>query len=115
MRTFDWWILGSKLAATLSDPIIWVIALLALGLMFQRRRSRVSMGCALSALMTLFLSSWQPASTWALLKWESRYAVPEQPVATFHGFIALGGIDNFDDAALRENRRALGFWFRRNL
>lgn len=103
MPTFEWWNFGSQIAATLSDPIVCVIVLLALGLILQRTQSRVSLGCTVVALLVLFFSAWQAASTWALLTWESQYTVPDEAVAAFHGFIALGGIDNFDDAALRQN------------
>ena len=103
MRTFAWRNFGSQIAAALSDPIVWVIVLLALGLILQWSRSRVSLGCTVIALLVLFFCAWQAASTWALLTWERQYAVPDEPVAAFHGFLALGGIDNFDDVALRQN------------
>lgn len=103
MPAFEWWKIGSRIVAALSDPIVWVIAWLGLGLALQRLRLGAWVGCAVVALMVLFLSAWQRAPTWALQTWERQYAVPDEPVAAFHGFIASGGIDNFDDATLRQN------------
>ncbi len=105
MPAFEWWRLGSRIVVALSDPIVWVIALLGLGLILQRLRLGLGawLGCAAVALMVLFLSAWQVAPTWLLQRWERQYALPDEPVTAFHGFIALGGIDNFDDTALRQN------------
>jgi uncharacterized SAM-binding protein YcdF (DUF218 family) len=83
----------SKIVALLAQPLHWVIALLALGLLLPRRAIGLSRTCQATALTMLLLIGWEPLPDLLIRPLEQKY--PEIPPAAdlsaFDGAVVLGG------------------------
>ena len=83
----------AKLLAFVTQPLAWVMVLLALGLLTLRRRRRAATGLLWAALAVLVVLGWQPLPDYLIRELESR--VPALPAHTdlskYAGLVVLGG------------------------
>ena len=82
----------AKLLAFLTQPLAWVVLLLTLGLMSQRRRPRGGRVLLWSALTLLLLQGWEPLPDALLRRLETQHPAPSQiDPQRYAGVIVLGG------------------------
>lgn len=83
---------ASKILNLFTQPLTWVVAMLAASLLFARRPP---LGRALvgSALALLLLMGWQPLPHWLIRNLESQYTemVPAADLGKYAGVVVLGG------------------------
>jgi uncharacterized SAM-binding protein YcdF (DUF218 family) len=103
MVSVDHMITVSSATSWLMDPLAWISILLLIGVLTNKKYSRIASSCFVAALVTLAFSGWLGAAYWVLHTWESRYPRPAEAVDNFHGFIALGGIDNYEEPTVLRN------------
>lgn len=82
----------AKLLDFVTQPLAWVVLLLLLGLLLQKRwqgTSRILIG---SALTVLLLQGWEPLPDVVLRQLERQHPAPAQPdLSRYAGVIVLGG------------------------
>jgi len=85
--------IAAKLLAFATQPLAWVILLLLLGLLAQRRWRRAGMNLIWLALGVLLLLGWEPPPDALVRRLEARYpAVTSLPDAQrYAGLVVLGG------------------------
>lgn len=82
----------SKLLNILTQPLVWVVALLLLGLLLQARWRRTGLGLLWTALLVLLLQGWEPLPDALLRRLEAQHPAPAQPdLSQYAGVIVLGG------------------------
>ncbi len=82
----------AKLLAFLTQPLAWVVALLALGLLLQGRWRRSGTALLWSALAVLLLQGWEPLPDALLRRLEAQHPAPAQvDLQRYAGVIVLGG------------------------
>jgi uncharacterized SAM-binding protein YcdF (DUF218 family) len=82
----------SKLLSFVTQPLSWVLALLGLGLLLQRRRPRAARAVLWTALAVLILQGWEPLPDAVLRRLEAQHPRPAQPdLQRYAGVIVLGG------------------------
>ena len=85
--------LAGKLLALITQPLGWVIALLTLAVLNQRRRPAWGRRMGVSALLLLVLIGWQPLPDSLLRNLEQQHPViqPNADLGRFQGVVVLGG------------------------
>ncbi len=85
--------IASKILVLFTQPLWWVIALLALACMTVRRRPVIGQRLIITAMAILLVLGWQPIPELLIRQLESRYAeVPLQTdLSEYEGVIVLGG------------------------
>ncbi|GAB3500558.1 YdcF family protein [Curvibacter fontanus] len=82
----------AKLLAFLTQPLAWVVALLALGLLLQQRWRRTGRALLWGALALLLLQGWEPLPDALLRRLEQQHPAPAQiELQHYAGVIVLGG------------------------
>lgn len=82
----------AKLLAFLTQPLAWVLTLLTLGLLLQRRWRRSGTALLWSALAVLLLQGWEPLPDALLRRLETQYPAPAQiDLQGYAGGVVLGG------------------------
>ena len=82
----------SKLLSFVTQPLSWVLALLGLGLLLQRRRPRAASALMWTALAILVLQGWEPLPDALLRRLEAQHPRPAPPdLQRYAGVIVLGG------------------------
>jgi uncharacterized SAM-binding protein YcdF (DUF218 family) len=82
----------AKLLSFLTQPLAWVVALLLLGLLLQRRWRRCAGALLWSALAVLLLQGWEPLPDALLRRLETQYPAPAQiDLQRYAGVVVLGG------------------------
>jgi uncharacterized SAM-binding protein YcdF (DUF218 family) len=82
---------AAKLLAFLTQPLAWVLVLLAAGLLLRRWR-RTSTALLWSALAVLALQGWEPLPDALLRRLETQYPAPAQTdLSRYAGVVVLGG------------------------
>jgi uncharacterized SAM-binding protein YcdF (DUF218 family) len=84
--------MAAKLLAFLTQPLAWVMVLLALGLTLQRWR-RTASGLCWAALLVLVVQGWQPLPDALVRQLEARHPgpSPQADLSRFAGLVVLGG------------------------
>lgn len=84
--------IAAKLLAFLTQPLAWVLVLLALGLTLQRWR-RTAAGLRWAALLVLVVQGWQPLPDALLRQLEARHPGPSRQadLSRYAGLVVLGG------------------------
>lgn len=84
--------IAAKLLAFLTQPLAWVLVLLALGLTLQRWR-RTAAGLRWAALLVLVVQGWQPLPDALLRQLETRHPGPDRQadLSRYAGLVVLGG------------------------
>lgn len=82
----------AKLLAFLTQPLAWVMVLLALGLTLQRWR-RTATGLRWAALLVLAVQGWQPLPDALVRQLETRHPGPgpQADLSHYAGLVVLGG------------------------
>jgi len=82
-----------KILSGVTQPLVWVVALLVLALLAFRRRPAVARGLTTAALGLLLFLGWLPAPNALLHDLESRYAEvpPQADLRPYVGMVVLGG------------------------
>jgi len=84
--------IAAKLLAFLTQPLAWVLVLLASGLLLQRRWRHTGAVLLWSALGVLLLVGWEPLPDALLRRLEAQYPAPARPeLAGYAGVVVLGG------------------------
>lgn len=85
--------LAAKLLSFATQPLAWVVLLLMLGLLAQRRWRRAGRNLIWLALCVLLLQGWEPLPEMLIRRLEARYpAVTSLPNAQrYAGIVVLGG------------------------
>ncbi|EGI78072.1 YdcF family protein [Hylemonella gracilis] len=82
----------SKLLNVLTQPLAWVVALLFVGLLLQRRWRRTGQGLLWAALLVLLLQGWEPLPDAVLRQLEAQQPAPDPlDLSRYAGVIVLGG------------------------
>lgn len=82
----------AKLLNVLTQPLAWVVALLLLGLLLQRRWPRTGQGLLWAALLVLLVQGWEPLPDAVLRRLEAQHPAPAQlDLTSYAGVIVLGG------------------------
>lgn len=82
----------AKLLAFLTQPLAWVLTLLALGLLLPERWRRAGTALLWSALAVLLLQGWEPLPDALLRRLEARHPAPAPlDLRRYAGVIVLGG------------------------
>ena len=84
--------IAAKLLAFLTQPLAWVLVLLALGLTLQRWR-RTAAGLRWAALLVLVVQGWQPLPDALVRQLEVRHPgpSPQADLSRYAGLVVLGG------------------------
>jgi len=83
--------IAAKLLDFLTQPLAWVLTLLALGLLLRHRR-RTGTALLWSALAVLLLQGWEPLPDALLRRLEAQYPAPAQiDLSRYAGVVVLGG------------------------
>lgn len=84
--------IAAKLLAFVTQPLAWVMVLLALGLGLQRWR-RTAAGLRWAALLVLVLQGWQPLPDALVRQLEARHPAPspQTDLSRYAGLVVLGG------------------------
>jgi uncharacterized SAM-binding protein YcdF (DUF218 family) len=82
-----------KVLGLITQPLVWVTALLLLGLLVLRSRPRLGRGLLGGALLVLLLMGWAPLPDGGIRWLESRYAElpPDADLSGYAGVVLLGG------------------------
>ena len=82
-----------KVLGLITQPLIWVAALLLLGLLTLRRKPRVGRSLVAAALAVLLVMGWLPLPDLGLRALEGRYAeiAPDADLSGYAGVVLLGG------------------------
>ncbi len=82
-----------KVLGLITQPLIWVAALLLLGLLILRRKPRVGRGLVAAALAVLLVMGWLPLPDLGVRALEGRYAeiAPDADLSGYAGVVLLGG------------------------
>lgn len=84
--------IAAKLLAFLTQPLAWVVLLLAMALLLQRRWRRASTTLSWSALLLLLLLGWEPLPDALLRNLETQYPAPVHiDLRRYAGVVVLGG------------------------
>jgi uncharacterized SAM-binding protein YcdF (DUF218 family) len=85
--------IAAKLLAFVTQPLAWVIVLLALGLLGLRRRPRPATKLLWAALIVLVVQGWQPLPEALLRQLEARHPAPgpQADLSAYAGLLVLGG------------------------
>jgi len=103
--------IAAKLLAFVTQPLAWVMVLLALGLLTLRRWRRTAIVLLWSALGLLWLQGWQPLPDALLRQLEARHPGPprQADLSRYAGLVVLGGAlesaylwEDHDQPALNE-------------
>jgi uncharacterized SAM-binding protein YcdF (DUF218 family) len=82
----------AQLLAFLTQPLAWVLMLLTVGLLLQRRWRRGGTALLWSALTVLVLQGWEPLPDALLRRLETQYPAPAQiDLSRYAGVVVLGG------------------------
>lgn len=82
----------AKLFAFVTQPLAWVLTLLALGLLLQRRWRRTGTALLWSALAVLLIQGWEPLPDALLRRLEQQYPAPTAiDLSRYAGVVVLGG------------------------
>lgn len=82
----------AKLLDFVTQPLAWVLLLLLLGLLLQKRWQRSGRALLWSALAVLLLQGWEPLPDAVLRRLEQQHPAPAQPdLSRYAGVIVLGG------------------------
>lgn len=82
----------AKLLAFLTQPLAWVLMLLAMGLLLQRRWRRSGTALLWSALAVLVVQGWEPLPDALLRRLETQYPAPTRiDLSRYAGVVVLGG------------------------
>lgn len=82
----------AKLLLFVTQPLAWVVALLTLGLLLQRRWRRGATALLWSALAVLLLQGWEPLPDALLRHLEARHPAPAPlDLRRYAGVVVLGG------------------------
>lgn len=82
----------AKLLDFVTQPLAWVLLLLLLGLLLQKRWQRSGRALLWSALAVLLLQGWEPLPDAVLRSLERQHPAPAQPdLSRYAGVIVLGG------------------------
>jgi uncharacterized SAM-binding protein YcdF (DUF218 family) len=83
---------AAKLLAFLTQPLAWVLMLLTVGLLLQRRWRRTGTALLWSALAVLVVQGWEPLPDALLRRLETQYPAPAQiDLSRYAGVVVLGG------------------------
>jgi uncharacterized SAM-binding protein YcdF (DUF218 family) len=84
--------IAAKLLAFLTQPLAWVMVLLALGLTL-RRWQRTASGLRWAALLVLVVQGWQPLPDALVRQLEARHPAPphQADLSRYAGLVVLGG------------------------
>ena len=82
-----------KVLGLIAQPLVWVAALLVLGLLVLQRKPRLGRGLVAAALAVLLLMGWLPLPDLGLRSLETRYAemAPDADLSGYAGVVLLGG------------------------
>ena len=82
-----------KVLGLITQPLVWVAALLLLGLLTLQRKPRLGRGLLTAALTALLLMGWLPVPDLGLRVLESRYTeiAPHADLSGYAGVVVLGG------------------------
>lgn len=84
--------IAAQLLSFLTQPLAWVLALLTLGLLLQRRWRRGGTALLWSALAVFVLQGWEPLPDALLRRLETQYPAPAQiDLSRYAGVVVLGG------------------------
>lgn len=82
----------AKLLDFVTQPLAWVLLLLLLGLLLQRRWRRTATSLLWAALTVLLLQGWEPLPDTLLRRLEAQHPAPAQiDLKRYAGVIVLGG------------------------
>ncbi len=82
----------SKFLNVVTQPLVWVVALMLLGLVLQGRWRRTGLGLLWGALLVLLLQGWEPLPDALLRRLEAQHPAPAQlDLSRYAGVIVLGG------------------------
>lgn len=100
----------SKILGLLTQPLIWVIGFLLIGLLLQKRKPDLAKKLLWSALAVLLFLGWQPAPDWLIYQLESRYSeyAPSANLTPFVGMVVLGGATEAGRVAQAHVQPSLG-------
>lgn len=84
--------IAAKLLDVFTQPLVWVLVLLALGLTLQRWR-RTAAGLRWAALLVLVVQGWQPLPDALVRQLETRHPGPSRQadLSRYAGLVVLGG------------------------
>lgn len=83
---------AAQLLAFLTQPLAWVLLLLTVGLLLQRRWRRTGTALLWSALAVLVVQGWEPLPDALLRRLETQYPAPAQiDLSRYAGVVVLGG------------------------
>lgn len=83
---------AAQLLAFLTQPLAWVLLLLTVGLLLQRRWRRSGTALLWSALTVLVLQGWEPLPDALLRRLETQHPAPAQiDLSRYAGVVVLGG------------------------
>ena len=103
---------ASKILALITQPLVWVFALLLLSLLVLRRWPRAGRRLVGTALAILVLTAWKPLPETIIRALESRYPemAPNAKLEGYAGLVVLGG-------GLESGRAQLNRWvdYQRNV
>jgi uncharacterized SAM-binding protein YcdF (DUF218 family) len=82
-----------KVLGLITQPLVWVAALLLLGLLTLRRKPRLGRGLITAALTVLLVMGWLPLPDLGLRALEGRYTEmgPDADLSGYAGVVLLGG------------------------
>lgn len=83
----------SKVLALITQPLVWVFAVLVLSLLCARRRPRTSRALVALALLGMLVTAWKPLPEAVLRALESHYPemAPDAKLEGYAGVVVLGG------------------------
>jgi uncharacterized SAM-binding protein YcdF (DUF218 family) len=85
-----------------TDPLVWVAALMALGWLLMRRRPVAARRCVGLGLLGLLLLGWSAPPDRLMHALETWHAPASQDLSSYAGVVVLGG--SFERAALQRGR-----------
>ena len=85
--------IAGKFLALLTQPLVWVVALLVAGLFLLHRKPRASRRLLWTALAVLLLLGWMPLPDLLVRRLEAQYTemAPQDGLSDYDGIILLGG------------------------
>jgi uncharacterized SAM-binding protein YcdF (DUF218 family) len=107
-----------ELLKSLATPIVWVLVLMALGLILtirspKKRRFKLGKYALFTGMCILFLFSIEPVSNWLVYSLECRYKMPSDEVLSDLDIVVILGGGMSAPGGFREHGEASGFTYAR--
>ena len=83
----------AKIIGLLTQPMLWVVAILVIGLWFKRSRRNNTNALIYSAIALILVTGWKPLPDLGIRQLERQYPEfsPEQDLSGYEGVVVLGG------------------------